>query len=416
MQTNLDENILQSRDGRDADEILRSCVHCGFCTATCPTYQLLGDELDGPRGRIYQIKLVLEGEPATRGVQLHLDRCLTCRSCETTCPSGVRYARLLEIGRAQVEQQVKRPLGERLMRRMLLHVIPYRRRFAPLAKAGSLLRGLLPERLGRPLPHLSSGSATWPTPSHRRRMILFEGCAQPVLAPSINASTSRVLDRLGIGVLRPAGESCCGALPLHLTEAERARAFARRNIDAWWPALQQGVEAIVVTASACAGMIKEYPELLREDPHYRDKAEQVAGLCRDLSEVLSAEDLGPLRAEINTAHRVAFHAPCTLQHGQGLRGLVEPLLSGLGFQLTAVPDSHLCCGSAGSYALLQPELSEQLRERKRRSLVSGRPDVIATANIGCLTHLRDPLGPPVVHWIELLAAATNQTRVGANPQ
>jgi glycolate oxidase iron-sulfur subunit len=238
-------------------------------------------------------------------------------------------------------------------------------------------------------------------------MILFEGCAQPVLAPSINVSAARVLDRLGISVLRTRGEGCCGALPLHLSESERARVFARRNIDAWWPALQQETEAIVVTASACAGMIKDYPQLLGEDPSYAEKAARVAGLCRDLSEVLAAEDLGPLRTGINSARRVAFHAPCTLQHGQGLKGQVEPLLSGLGFQLTPVPDSHLCCGSAGSYALLQPQLSEQLRERKRKALVSGQPDVIATANIGCLTHLRDPLGPRVMHWIELLDRVEN---------
>jgi glycolate oxidase iron-sulfur subunit len=407
MQTKLSDTILQTPAGREADRILRSCVHCGFCTATCPTYQLLGDELDSPRGRIYQIKQVLEGEPATRGVQLHLDRCLTCRSCETTCPSGVHYARLLEIGREEVDRQVPRPLTERLLRRMLLHVIPYPRRFAPLAWAGSLVRGLLPERLGRPLPSLGRRSAAWPSPSHRRRMILFDGCAQPVLAPSINAATARVLDRLSISALRTPGACCCGALPLHLSEAERARIFARRNIDAWWPLLQQGAEAVLVSASACAGMIKEYPQLLAEDPDYADKAARVAGLCRDLSEVLTQEDLGPLRGEINTERRVAFHAPCTLQHGQGLKGQVEPLLGRLGFQLTPVPDSHLCCGSAGSYALLQPELSEQLRERKRSALVSGQPDIIATANIGCLTHLRDPVGPPVVHWIELLAARGN---------
>ena len=404
MQTKLAEFVRDTAEGQEADRILRTCVHCGFCTATCPTYQLLGDELDGPRGRIYQIKQVLEGQPATPRIQQHLDRCLTCRSCETTCPSGVRYARLLEIGREEVDRQVPRGLGQRLLRKALLGVLPHPRRFGLFVRAGSMVRSLLPAHLARPLPK-SSHAAPWPESGHARRMLVFDGCAQPALAPTINAAAARVLDHLGIQPLRAPEAGCCGLLPQHLGEPETARVFARRNIDAWWPALEQGAEAIVVTASACAGMLKEYREILSSDPAYAAKAERVAELCLDISEVLEREDLGRLQT-LGQGTRVAFHSPCTLQHGLGLGGRVEALLSRLGFELAPVPDSHLCCGSAGTYSLLQPELSDRLRAEKRRALTSGQPQAIATANIGCLSHLRDDRGPPVMHWIELLAERT----------
>jgi glycolate oxidase iron-sulfur subunit len=374
-------------------------VHCGFCNATCPTYQLLGDELDGPRGRIYQIKQMLEGAPVTRHTLTHLDRCLTCRNCETTCPSGVRYGALLDIGRALVEERIERPWHERIVRRLLLAVIPYPACFTPLLRAGQLLRPLLPGRVKRSVP-VRQTAAPWPGATHARRMLVLEGCAQPAIAPNINAAAARVLDRLGITLIRAEGGGCCGAASHHTSDAEGGLEFARRNIAAWWPHIEAGAEAIVMTASGCGVHVKEYGRLLRDDPEYAEKAQRVAELTRDVAEILAGEDLS--RLKVATTRRIAFQSPCTLQHGQKLGGVVEKILRDLGFALTPVPDPHLCCGSAGTYSILQPQLSRELLRNKLRNLQSGSPELIATANMGCLTHLQSESSLPVRHWIELL--------------
>ena len=398
MQTQIDPRYAHTRPGQQADEVLRSCVHCGFCNATCPTYQLLGDELDGPRGRIYQIKQLLEGEAATHSIQQHLDRCLTCRACETTCPSGVEYHKLLDIGRTLVEQQVARPWHQRLLRRLLVTVLPYRQRFEPLFKLGQLVRPLLPAALRQRVPARDTADPL-PASTQTRFVILLQGCVQPSLAPAINRATQRVLDRLGIATRLIDNAGCCGALPHHLDDSERALAMARSNIDAWWPSIEKGAEAVVSNASGCTPMLKDYGRLLGDDPAYADKAQRVSELCRDLSEFIAAQDVSALSV---TPQRIAFHAPCTLQHAQKLDGVVERLLGKLGFELTAVKDSHLCCGSAGTYSILQPALSGQLRDNKLAALQAERPTRIATANIGCLLHLQAGADVPVQHWIELL--------------
>jgi glycolate oxidase iron-sulfur subunit len=401
MQTAIADSLRNTPVGREADRILRTCVHCGFCNATCPTYQLLGDELDGPRGRIYLMKQVLEGQAPSGKTLLHLDRCLTCRACETTCPSGVRYGALLEIGRDMVERQVRRPLWDRFMRRALLAVIPYRERFTPLLRIGQWMRPLLPPAIKRSVPARQATPA-WPVSRHKRHMLVLEGCAQPALAPNINAAAARVLDRLGVSVVAAEGAGCCGAASHHTSATEEGLAFARRNIDAWWPHIEAGCEAIVMTASGCGVHVKDYDHLLAGDPAYATRARRVAALTKDLGEILAGEDLGALKSAVDTSLKVAFHSPCTLQHGQKLNGVVEQVLRGVGFTLTAVPDAHLCCGSAGTYSILQKSLSQQLLVRKLDALQSSRPDVIATANIGCLAHLATGASAPVRHWVELL--------------
>jgi glycolate oxidase iron-sulfur subunit len=402
MQTNLSEAAKRLPRAEEAERILRSCVHCGFCTATCPTYQLLGDELDGPRGRIYLIKQVLEGAPITASTQLHLDRCLSCRNCETTCPSGVKYHDLLDIGRAVVEQQVPRPLGQRLLQGGLRAVVPRPALFKALCRTGQALRPVLPATLKSKLPARVTAPGVRPAPRHACRVLLLEGCVQPALSPNTNAAAARVLDRLGISVdpIREAG--CCGAVDYHLNAQAQGLDRARRNIDAWWPAIEAGAEAIVQTASGCGAFVRDYGHLLEADPRYAAKAARVSALSRDLVEVLCeapVEQLG-LCAE----QRVAFHCPCTLQHALKLGGAVEGLLTRLGFTLTAVPDGHLCCGSAGTYSLTQPELSRQLRDNRLKALESGRPQVIVTANIGCQAHLAGAGRTPVRHWVEIVDA------------
>ncbi len=402
MQTALAQAIRNTRDGREADHILRSCVHCGFCNATCPTYQLLGDELDGPRGRIYLIKQMLEGGAVSAPTLAHLDRCLTCRNCETTCPSGVTYGRLLDVGRELAESRVGRPWSERLARWAIRRVIPHRARFTALLRLGQLVRPLLPDVLRRKLPARSRATA-WPKPVHARRMLVLDGCVQPALAPNINAAAARVLDRLGITLIRAPGAGCCGAASHHTSGAAEGLDFARRNIDAWWPLIEQGAEAIVMTASGCGVHVKDYGHLLRDDPAYAGRAQRVAVMTRDIGEILAREDTGALKSMRQPLSRIAFHSPCTLQHGQRLNGVVEELLRELGFELTPVSEPHLCCGSAGTYSILQPKLSRQLRERKLNALQSGEPELIVTANIGCQAHLAAGSAVPVRHWIELLA-------------
>ncbi|HEY6966461.1 MAG TPA: glycolate oxidase subunit GlcF [Burkholderiales bacterium] len=401
MQTELADFIRDTPEGREADAILRKCVHCGFCTATCPTYQLLGDELDGPRGRIYLVKQVLEGELPTAKTRLHLDRCLSCRSCESTCPSGVQYGRLADIGRGIVEQKVGRGLWASAQRALLSWVLPRTALFSFLLAIGRIARPFLPEFLKRKIPSSPAPAGAWPAPRHTRRMLVLAGCVQPALAPRINAAAARVLDRAGISLVEAPGAGCCGALRFHLNDQAAGRDDMRALIDAWWPAIERGeVEAIVMTASGCGSFVKEYAHHLHEDPGYRDKAARVSALTKDLCEIFPEKSIQKRRKTL----KVAFQSPCSLQHGQQLRGQVEALLRAAGHELTPVAESHLCCGSAGTYSILQPELAQQLRTRKLTALVAGSPDVIATANIGCLAHLQGET--PVQHWIEILDEGT----------
>ena len=432
MQTQLADFIRATPEGQEAEAILRSCVHCGFCNATCPTYQLLGDELDGPRGRIYLMKQMLEGQPVSAVTRTHLDRCLTCRNCETTCPSGVRYGRLIDIGRSVVERLAPRQLGERLLRLGLRRALASAMLFRPLLQLGRCLSWALPAGLREHITPLKKGGRyrrvgassgdlpvsagmeplqkSPPAPLFQRgekvrRMLVLNGCVQPTLAPETNLATTRVLERLGIRLIAAPEAGCCGALSQHLAAPEAAKAAMRRNIDAWWPLLEAGAEAIVMTASGCGSLVKEYGQHLRDDPAYAAKAARVSQLTRDLAEVLAREDLGALHTA--RPRRIAFHPPCSLQHGQQVRGVIEAILTGLGHELVAVAESHLCCGSAGSYSLLQPELAGQLRARKLGNLEAGQPELIATANIGCQSHLAAASGVPVVHWISLLDNASS---------
>ncbi|KJZ33055.1 glycolate oxidase subunit GlcF [Pseudomonas fluorescens] len=403
MQTTLSEHARQLPRAEEAESILRTCVHCGFCNATCPTYQLLGDELDGPRGRIYLIKQVLEGNEVTQKTQQHLDRCLSCRNCETTCPSGVDYHNLLDIGRAVVDAAVPRPLGQRLLREGLRSVVPNPALFKGLVSSGQVFRALLPNTLQIKLPRRVYPAKPRPVTRHTRQVLMLEGCVQPSLSPNTNAAAARVLDRLGISVTPTREAGCCGAVDYHLDAQAAGLDRARRNIDAWWPSIENGAEAIVQTASGCGAFIKDYGHLLSSDPAYAEKAKKVSALAKDLVEVLRDEPLEKLG--IHSAKRLAFHCPCTLQHAQKLGGAVEAILTSLGFNLTPVADSHLCCGSAGTYSLTQPELSRQLRDNKLNALESGHPEVIVTANIGCQSHLDGAGRTPVRHWIELVEAA-----------
>ena len=399
MQTNLSERFLKTRAGQEAEKILRSCVHCGFCTATCPTYQLLGDELDSPRGRIYLVKQYLEGHPVSRRTQHHLDRCLTCRSCETTCPSGVQYSRLVDYGRELIDQECPRPAWDRLQRWALRKVLPFPWRFRLLLTPGQWLRPLLPRVLRDKVPARQARSPR-PASGHQRRMIIFEGCAQSVATPMTNDAAARVLDRLGVSLVSPPAQGCCGAVSQHLSAADEALGFMRRNIDAWWPEIEAGAEAIIVSASGCGAHVREYGHLLADDPAYAEKAGKVTELVRDLSEVIAEQDLSGL--EVDTSRKIAFHAPCTLQHGMQLSGKVEGILRSLGFELTPVANGHLCCGSAGTYSILQAELSQRLLADKLEALQAGQPQLVATANVGCQLHLATKSDVPVCHWIELL--------------
>ncbi|MBK8865258.1 MAG: glycolate oxidase subunit GlcF [Betaproteobacteria bacterium] len=409
MQTNLSPEFKGTRDGEAAEAILRKCVHCGFCTATCPTYQLLGDELDGPRGRIYLMKQVLEGGEVTRSTQLHLDRCLTCRNCETTCPSGVDYGHLVDIGRKIVEERVQRPAGEKAVRWLLKEGLTSPL-FAPAMKMGQLVRPLLPAALKHKVPAPAAPRAgVWPQRQHARKVLMLAGCVQPAMMPNVNSATARVLDAAGIQTLVAAKAGCCGALRTHLNDHEGGLDDMRRNIDAWWPYVERGeVEAIVMNASGCGVAVKEYGHALAHDPDYAEKAARIGALTRDLSELLP--DMVPaLQSQVRHvggaghARRLAFHPPCTLQHGQQLRGGVETHLRALGFEVSlAGSESHLCCGSAGTYSVLQPTLAYQLRDRKLGHLSALEPQAIVSANIGCIQHLQSGTGTPVRHWVEVL--------------
>ena len=408
MHTELSPEHAGTADGEAARALLQKCVHCGFCTATCPTYQLLGDELDGPRGRIYQIKNLLEGEAPTRELQTHLDRCLTCRNCESTCPSGVQYGELAEIGRRLVDARVERPATERLVRWALKEGLTSPL-FAPALQLGQVVRPLLPEALQAKVPERREADARgWPQQRHARRMLMLAGCVQPAMSPEINPATARVLDAAGIEVVVPAGAGCCGAIRAHLNDRDGGLADMRRNIDAWWPLIERGeVEAIVMNASGCGATVKEYGHHLAGDAAYAAKAARVSAMTRDLSELLPelVPVLKPKLAAAAQAGRLALHPPCTLQHAQKLKGGLEAGLRALGFTVVLPADSHLCCGSAGTYSVLQPALSKQLRERKQASLAALEPDTVVSANIGCITHLQAGCATPVRHWVEVLDAA-----------
>lgn len=408
MQTHLAPEFTGTADGAEAEAILRKCVHCGFCTATCPTYQLLGDELDGPRGRIYLIKQVLEGETPTRKTQQHLDRCLTCRNCETTCPSGVQYGHLVDIGRKIVDSKVPRPLPEKALRWALKEGLPSPL-FGPAMQVGQRVRGLLPQGLKNKVP-VAQPAGRWPTRSHARQVLMLTGCVQPSMAPNINAATARVLDAAGIQTVVPPSAGCCGAVKFHLNDQDGGKAQMRANIDAWWPHVEAGVEGIVMNASGCGVTVKEYGHLLRDDPAYAAKAARISELTRDLSEWLP-ELVAPLQGKVQApSGQLAFHPPCTLQHGQQLRGGVEKHLGALGFKVsTSLNESHLCCGSAGTYSVLQPEMAGTLRDRKLGHLAALAPQAIVSANIGCITHLQSGTTTPVKHWVEVLDAALQPT-------
>ena len=409
MQTNLAPEFQGTADGLAAEAILRKCVHCGFCTATCPTYQLLGDELDGPRGRIYLIKQVLEGQAPTRKTQQHLDRCLTCRNCESTCPSGVDYGHLVDIGRKLVDERVARPVAEKAVRWALKEGLPSPL-FAPAMKLGQTVRGLLPAALQNKVPAVQD-AGQWPARTHARKMLMLEGCVQPSMAPNINSATARVLDAAGIQVVLATKAGCCGAVKFHLNDHDGGKAEMRRNIDAWWPQVEAGVEALVMNASGCGVMVKDYGHLFKGEPAYAAKAARISALTRDLSELLpdlvpALKDALSLPGASAPAGQLTFHPPCTLQHGQQLRGGVEKQLTELGFKVNVAScEAHLCCGSAGTYSVLQPELSYALRDRKLGNLAQMQPDTIVSANIGCITHLQSGTATPVRHWVEVLDAA-----------
>ncbi|MGQ0622410.1 MAG: glycolate oxidase subunit GlcF [Panacagrimonas sp.] len=402
MQTRLADFIRDTADGAEADAILRKCVHCGFCTATCPTYQLLGDELDGPRGRIYLIKQLVEGEAVTRRTQQHLDRCLTCRACETTCPSGVQYGRLAEIGRKHVETIVPRPLWEQLARRGLIALMLSGPIFRLAMSLGRVFRPILPAALRAKIPP-GKRVGPWPSRAHTRKMVLLEGCVQPAMLPDLNAATARVLDAVGIQTLVAPEAGCCGALRLHLGQHEAGLNDVRRNVDAWWPLVEQGVEAFVMNASGCGVTVREYGHLLRGDPAYADRAAKIAAMTRDLSEVLpTLASALKSKARKAVTQPVVFHAPCTLQHGQQLRGGVASLLTALGIQVRTPVDAHLCCGSAGTYSIFQPALSTQLRDNKLSALTATGAATIVSANVGCICHLQGGTALPTRHWVELV--------------
>lgn len=411
MQTHIADALKHSPAGQEAESILRKCVHCGFCLATCPTYTLTGNELDSPRGRIYLLKQLLEGNPVSRNTQQHLDSCLNCRACETTCPASVPYHRLLEIGAPMVEQEVPRNLKQRLLRTVILNVLPYPNRFTPLLRTAQTLRPLLPKALSNKVPTRKRDTDTArPEPvALTRTMLVLEGCVQPGIDPTINAAATRVLAQLGISLVTAPKAGCCGALSYHLNRQQDGLDFMRRNIDAWWPIIEQGCEAIVMTASGCGTTVKEYGELLKQDPDYAEKARRVSALTRDLAEILSNEPLESL--QLSPTQSLAFQCPCSLQHGQRLAGTVEALLTRMGFELKPLRDAHLCCGSAGTYSIFQPELATELKHRKQKALTHSGAEQFVSANIGCISHLSDGADKPVRHWIQVVDAALASTLI-----
>jgi len=401
MRTQIQSPLADTAAGAIADSVLRACVHCGMCNAVCPTYQITGDELDGPRGRIYLIKQALEGGTVGSLTQGHLDRCLSCRACESACPSGVDYHRLYDIGRAEVARRVARPWSARMVRAAIRTVFTSAPRVALLLTMARGLRGLLPKALARKIPPQCPVGEI-PVERHARSMILLAGCVQAAAAPHFNAAARRVFDRIGVSLTEPAGGGCCGALSAHLDAPDEARAFARRNIDSWSAALDAGAEALVITASGCAAFVRDYPDLLANDPAYAEKARRIAGLVTDPIEAVDGACLAASSSPISP--RIAMHEPCTLQNGPGLQGRIAALLARLGYEPQPVADAHFCCGSAGAYSLLQPAFARRLRADKLTALTAHDPDAIYTANIGCWLHLGETSPVPVRHWIEAVDA------------
>ena len=406
MQTNLSQSFSQSSSAEVVEGILRKCVHCGFCNATCPTYQLLGDELDGPRGRIYQMKQFFEGTPPNRDMLKHLDRCLSCRSCETTCPSGVKYSHLLDIGREAIERDLTRPAIERIKRWVLTYFLNSGWLFKLVLNCGQILAPLLPNSLSNSIPDRQIPIAR-PVSQHTRRVLMLSGCVQPALSPNTNALAVSILDRFGITAVEIEAQHCCGAVGLHTSQGEQGRQQARRLIDYWWPHIESGIEAIVFTATGCGATISDYSTLFADDEEYSEKAKAIGELTQDFSQ-LALKELSRSKYKTQQARRVAFHNPCSMQHGLGLTGIVESILSQAGYHVCWVDDAHLCCGSAGTYSLLQPQISSQLRAKKQQALGVDTPDVIATANIGCQMQIANGSSIPVVHWIELLNDGMSQ--------
>lgn len=403
MKTNIAPQFANIPQRVEAEAILRSCVHCGFCTATCPTYQELCDERDGPRGRIYLIKQLLEGGEVTQNTRTHLDRCLTCRSCETTCPSGVKYGRLIDIARNLLEKELPRNSMDQFKRWTLRKILPKQIPFSLLLGAGQLLRPVLPEPLKSKVP-VKQKHSPWPKAVHKRVMLILQSCGQKSTTPETNAATARVLDKLGISLVVAPKAGCCGAISTHLSAHDEGLDYMRRNIDAWWPAVENGAEAIVITASGCGAMVQEYGHYLKDDPVYAKKAVRISELAKDLSEVIAAEELSVLSLKPGT-DKIALHIPCSLQHGMGLPSSIKEILQQAGFSLTKTCEDHLCCGSAGTYSILEPEMSGKLLTRKLNALTIDQPEQIVTANIGCQLHLQTRSEQPVRHWIELLDQA-----------
>ena len=406
MQINITPEFRNDPDIGAAKDIVNKCVHCGFCTATCPTYQVLGDELDGPRGRIYLMKQMVEGAPVTAKTQSHLDRCLTCRNCETTCPSGVRYGRLVDIGRRYVDERVVRPLSQRIERWLMRETLSRRQIFSFLLGVGRTLRPLLPATLKKKV-QAAPSAGSWPTATHKTKMLLHVGCVQPGLMPNVDAATARVFDKLGIELVIASDAECCGAIRQHLSDHHGAEAQMKRNIDAWWPHVENGVGTIVINASGCGVMIKDYAEILAHDPMYAAKAERIGKMAKDVSEILPSYQADLLSMATSKRaggipERVTYHPPCTLQHGQKIRGPVAAILGALGVAVRLCQDSHLCCGSAGTYSILQPELSQELLGRKLTNLLKTEPQEIVSGNVGCINHLQSGTDVPVRHWIELI--------------
>lgn len=418
MQTTIAPSLADDPRAIAAADVLKKCVHCGFCLATCPTYNLLGDEQDSPRGRIYLIKQVVEGHEPTEVTRTHLDRCLTCRNCETTCPSGVEYGHLVDAGRSLVEERVPRSGKAVWLRKLILSVLPYSKRVGPLVKMGQWVRPLMPAKLASSIPMRQSVPWAPRVQTHPRTMLVLDGCVQPSMAPATNVSAARVLSAFGISLETAKSSGCCGAVHFHLNEQGKAREFMKQNIDAWWPFVESGCEAIITTASGCGVMVKDYGHVLADDPDYADKAKRISELSCDiveaLSQVLSQEDVSQYKTTSVGMGKIAYHPPCTLQHGQKLPMAAETILTQFGFKLSPVADSHTCCGSAGTYSIFQPEISHQLRDNKVASLLADEPDIIATANIGCQLHIQAGSGRRVVHWIELLDTVITESE-GTSP-
>lgn len=410
MKTDLHHRYANRPEGQEAKVLIGACVHCGFCNATCPTYQEQSDERDGPRGRIYLIRQMLEEGKASGKTRVHFDRCLTCRACETTCPSGVQYGRLIDIGRGLVEEEDEtRGVFSAGVRAVLRNFVPYPWRFGALLRLGQMLRQVLPSPLRQKVPPRQK-RLDWPQARHSRRMIVLRGCVQVSATPRTNAASALVLDRLGVTLIEAQEAGCCGAASQHLSAHGEALDFARRNIDAWWPEIEAGAEAIVMTASGCGNTVKEYGYLLRHDLAYAERAERISAMARDISEVLLSEDLTRL-PKLKAAQDIAVHSPCSLQHAQKQPEAIDRIMQAIGANLTETREKHLCCGSAGTYSILQPDLSQRLLSRKLKALTFGQPEKIVTGNVGCQLHIATKAEVPVQHWIELVLEAFEQADV-----